>query len=132
MPKKRLKKKSSAKIKKTIKTHERQRLENLEELISLNLGSLLVLSEEGDPTQIALAYQQAKNEFLKLGPEMHRIAREIGGDLFWIVADFLESIDVVLHKQGMLDEDKITHCLSTTERLKAELKQNTFEAGGLG
>lgn len=110
------------KNKKIIKTHELQLLENLERLISTNVDSFLVLSEEGDPTQIALAHQNAKNEFMRFGPQMHRIAEQVGGDLPVFVDDFLESINSVLHGQGMLDEDQISHCLKTTARLKAELR----------
>jgi hypothetical protein len=107
------------------KSHEMELLKKYERQISLYVDSYLVLSEEGDPTQIALARQKAKNEFLKYGPEIHRIAAEIGGDLSIFVADFLESIDTVLHGQGMLDEDLISHCLDSTARLKAELKSHT-------
>lgn len=121
--KKYLKKPTYQKTKKYPLPYERQLLVCLEQEISLNVDSFFVLSEEGDPTQIALAYQKAKNEFMKLGPEMHRIALKLGGDLPYVVADFLESIDIVLHGQGMLDEEKIIHCLDTTARLKAELKK---------
>lgn len=108
--------------KKWTKTHEHQLLENLEQRISMNVDNFLVLSEEGDPTQIALAHQKAKNEFMKFGPQMHRIAEQMGGDLSVFVDDFLESIHSVLQGQGMLDDDQISHCLKTTARLKAELR----------
>ena len=99
-----------------------QLFERIEQSVSLSLDNFLVLSEEGDPTQIAFALQKAKNEFLKFGPEMHRIAVKMGGDLPTLTADFLESIDVVLHGQGMLSEDLITHCLDSKARLRTELK----------
>jgi hypothetical protein len=104
------------------KTHDRQVLENLEQRISLNIDSFFVLSEEGDPAQIALAHQRAKNELMKLGPQMYQIAKKIGGDLQLSVNDFLESVHTVLYGQGMLNEDLISHCLTTAARLKAELK----------
>ena len=101
---------------------EKQMLFDLEKRISLNVGNYLVLSEEGDPTQIALAHQKAKSEFMKFGPEMSRLARDMGGEVLIVVADFLESIDIVLHCNGMLDEDKISKCFYTTQKLEAELK----------
>ncbi len=109
-------------LKSRIKNPERELLENIEQQLSLSVDSFLILSEEGDPTQIALAFQKAKNDLVKFGPELLRIAVRIGGDLPTVVADFLESVDIVLHGQGMLDEDLITHCLDSTARLKAELK----------
>jgi hypothetical protein len=120
--KKHIRKITQVKNTKIAKSHEMELLQSIEQRISMNVDSFLVLSEEGDPTQIALAFQNAKNEFMKLGPEMHRIAIIIGGDLPIFVDDFLESIDIILHGQGMLDEDLISHCLDTSARLKAELK----------
>jgi predicted methyltransferase len=116
------KKISQQKTKKVENVLEKQMLIDLEKRISLNVGSYLVLTEEGDPTQIALAHQKAKSEFLKFAPEMSRLALHLGGEISYVVADFLDSVDVVLHND-LLDEDKIARCFHTTQRLQAELKQ---------
>lgn len=102
---------------------EMKQIAKLEQQITLQVNNYLVLSELGNPTQIALAYKSAQNEFLNLGPEMHRISVKIGGELPNYVADFLESIDTVLHNEGLLDEEIITQCLNTSAKLKAELKR---------
>ena len=115
------KKISKSKIKKIEHVLEKQMLTDLEKRISLNVGSYLVLTEEGNPTQIALAHQKAKSEFLKFAPEMSRLALHLGGEISVVVADYLDSIDIVLHNE-MLDEDKISRCFHTTQRLQAELK----------
>ena len=120
--KKHIKKTELVKNRMVIKSHEMELLQKIQQRISLSVDSFLVLSEEGDPTQIAFAFQRAKNEFLKYGPEMLRLSSRIGGDLPAVVVDFLESIDTVLHGKGMLDEELISHCLDSTARLKAELK----------
>lgn len=122
--KKNIKKIQTVKNKKVIKSHEMEMLEKIEQRISLNVDSFLILSEEGEPTQVALAFQKAKKEFSECGPEMNRLAQKLGGDLPIIVAEFLESIETVLHGQGMLDEDLITHCLDNLARLKTEIYQN--------
>ena len=116
------KKTTQQKTKKIQNALEKQMLIDLEKRISLHVGSFLVLTEEGDPTQIALAHQKAKSEFLKISPEMSRLALHLGGEISAVVADYLDSIDVVLHNE-MLDEDKISRCFHTTQRLQAELKQ---------
>src|SRR6185369_8114362 len=72
------KKISQQKTKKIANALEKQMLTDLEKRISLHLGSFLVLTEEGDPTQIALAHQKAKSEFLKFAPEMSRLALHLG------------------------------------------------------
>lgn len=110
------------KVKKVENILEKQMLVDLEKRISLNVGQFLVLTEEGDPTQIALAHQKAKSDFLKFAPEMSRIALHLGGDISHVVADFLDSVDVVLHSSELLDEEKVSRCFHTTARLQAELK----------
>ncbi len=110
------------KAKKIENALEKQMLVDLEKRISLNVGQYLVLTEEGDPTQIALAHQRAKSEFLKFAPEMSRIALQLGNEISYVVADFLDSVDVVLHND-FLDEEKVSRCFHTTQRLQSELKQ---------
>ncbi len=115
-------KKVSQQTKKVENVLEKQMLVDLEKRISLNVGQFLVLTEEGDPTQIALAHQKAKSDFLKFAPEMSRIALHLGGEISYVVADFLDSVDVVLHCREMLDDDKVARCFHSTQRLQAELK----------
>ncbi|HUD01236.1 MAG TPA: hypothetical protein VMR37_02840 [Rhabdochlamydiaceae bacterium] len=110
------------KTKKIENVLEKQMIVDLEKRISLHVGQYLVLTEEGEPTQIALAHQKAKSEFLKFAPEMSRLALHLGGEISYVVADFLDSVDIVLHNE-LLDEDKISRCFHTTQRLQAELKQ---------
>ncbi|HEY5235236.1 MAG TPA: hypothetical protein VIJ14_03565, partial [Rhabdochlamydiaceae bacterium] len=69
------------KAKKIENALEKQMLVDLEKRISLNVGQFLVLTEEGELTQIALAHQRAKSEFLKFAPEMSRIALHLGGEI---------------------------------------------------
>ena len=106
------------------KSLEVQLIENIEQRISLHVNNFLVLSEEGNPAQIAFAYQTAKNEFLKFAPEMIRLAAKVEGDLPTFVNDFIESIDTILHGKGMLSEDLISRCYDTSARLKAEIKRS--------
>ncbi len=116
------KKTSHHRIKKIENSLEKQMLSDLEKQISLFVGNYLVLSEEGNPTQIALAHQKASTEFLKFGPEMERLARDMGGEVLAATADFLSSIDIILHCNGMLDEEKISQCFHSTQKLAAHLK----------
>ncbi|HEX2579303.1 MAG TPA: hypothetical protein VHK67_02745 [Rhabdochlamydiaceae bacterium] len=115
------KKISHNKTKKRENALEKQMLIDLERQISLHVGQFLVLTEEGDLTQIALAHQKAKSEFLKHSAEMSRLALQLGGEISYVVADFLSSVDEVLHNP-MLDEEKISRCFQTAQRLQAELK----------
>jgi hypothetical protein len=116
------KKTSQQKTKKVENILEKQMLVDLEKRISLNVGQFLVLTEEGEPTQIALAHQKAKSDFLKFAPEMSKIALHLGGEISQVVADFLDSVDVVLHCSDMLDDEKVARCFHNTQRLQTELK----------
>jgi len=116
------KKISQPKMKRIENALEKQMLIDLEKRISLNVGQFLVLTEEGEPTQIALAHQKAKSEFNKFAPEMSRLALHLGGNISHVVADFLDSVDVVLHSSEFLDDEKVSRCFHTTARLQAELK----------
>lgn len=101
----------------------KQMLNDLKQRISLNVGNFLVLSEEGDPGQIALAHQKAKSEFLKFGPEMHKIAVHLEGNLVQFVDEYLESVDSILHTtSGFLDDDLISQCFHVTRKLESELR----------
>lgn len=103
---------------------EKQMLSDLEKRINLNLGNYLVLTEEGDPTQIALAQQKAKSEFHKFGPEMHRIAQKVGGRIPDVVSTYLESVDSVLHCScGWIDDEVISQCFHCAEDLESELNR---------
>ncbi len=98
-------------------------LSDLERRISLNVGHYLVLSEEGNPTQIAFAQYQAQSEYNKFGPEMHKIAAHIGGDLPECVQDFLDSVNSILYiSSDWMGEELISNCLDSTQRLITELK----------
>lgn len=104
------------------KNLELELLEKLQLQMSLSVDSFLILSEEGSPTQIALAHQKARSDFSQFGPKMSRIAERVGGELPSVVEEFLASIEIILHEKGALDEDLITHCLNSAAKLKAELK----------
>ena len=104
------------------KSHDHEQIKMLEQRISIELNNFLVLSEEGDPTQIAFALCKAKREFVTLAPEMHRISEKIGGDLPYYVADYIESVDSILHSHELIDEETINSCLSHRAKLKEELR----------
>lgn len=105
------------------KTLLKQQLSDFEHQLSMDVGALLVLVSEGSQQQAAIANQKAKSNFLKFGPEMHRIAQELGGTLLEATEAYLDSIDAIVHSpKGFLDEAKITHCYKTTQKLQKELR----------
>lgn len=98
---------------------QKQALSDLERRISMRVGNFLVLIEEGTPTQITQAKQQALSELLKIGPDMLKVAESMGGKFPLFVHDFLDSIDHILHSAaGFIDEAKISRCFSCTQKLE--------------
>ncbi len=106
--------------KKTVK----QELADLEHRISLEFGRFLVLMDEGSPADAALAKQTAKSGLLKYGPDMQRLANQLGGKIPEYVQEFLESLDVILHTQTMtIDPAKITACFKKARDLEHAIKK---------
>jgi hypothetical protein len=100
----------------------KQALHDLKHKISSDVGSLIVLYEEGNPTQITEAQQKAKSDFLKHASEMQKIAQKMGDRFLRAVRDYLDSVDMIVHSSSnWLDEAKINHCYTMTEKLEKEL-----------
>ncbi len=100
----------------------KQSLHDLKHKISANVGSLIVLFEEGNPNQITSAQQKAKSNFLKHASEMQKIAQKMGDRYTRAVRDYLESVDRVVHSNAeWLDEAKINNCYTMTEKLEKEI-----------
>jgi hypothetical protein len=104
----------------------KQQLIDLEHKISADIGSFLVLLEQGNAEQVTSASQKARSDFLKLGPDMKKLATQMGGAFPKHVSDFLDSIDNILHTGvNWLDEGKIKDCYCATQRLEEALKTRT-------
>lgn len=100
----------------------KQALNDLKHKISADVGALIVLYEEGNQKQITEAQQKAKSDFLKHSAEMRKLAQKMGDRFVRAVRDYLDSIDVIVHSPSVwLDEAKIRHCYSMTEKLEKEL-----------
>jgi hypothetical protein len=101
----------------------KQALHDLKHLISSDIGSLIVLYEEGNPIQITQAQQRAKSDFLKHAAEMQKIAKKMGERFSKAVSEYLDSVDMIVHSDSnWLDEAKINYCYTMTEKLEKELK----------
>jgi hypothetical protein len=97
----------------------KQSISDLEHRITMQLGSFLILIEEGTPTQISNAKQRAISDLIKIGPDMEKLAQEMGGKLPVFVHEFLDSVDNILHSPaGFVDEAKIARCFSSTQMLE--------------
>lgn len=100
----------------------KQSLHDLKHRISSDVGSLIVLYEQGDTTLIPSAQQKAKGEFLKHATEMQQIAQKLGDRFVRAVRDYLDSVDVIVHASSpWVDEAKIRNCFAMGEKLDKEI-----------
>jgi hypothetical protein len=104
---------------------EKQKLSDLEHLISMDAGTFLVLIEEGTSQQIALSKQKAKTTLLKYAPEMYKLAQELGGLYPKTVEDFLNSVDEIVYSAtAWIDSAKIKECYKATQKLEKALHKH--------
>lgn len=107
----------------------KQRLSDLETMIQSDVGQLLSSAKEGSNPNISAISQKTKTDFLKFGPDMQKIADELGGAFPKKVSVFLSSIDKVLHSQKedsatfhfLVDDAKIKSCFKATQSLEQAL-----------
>ena len=107
----------------------KQRLSDLENMIQSNVGQLLSRAKEGSNPHIQSISQKTKGVLLKFGPDMQKIAYELGGAFPKKVSAFLASIDKVLHNQKedsatfhfLVDDTEIQSCFKATQSLEQAL-----------
>jgi hypothetical protein len=119
LDRRRMKKYHPRRSRQTVKL-QKQQLEDLEHMLSMDLGSFLVLKEEGNREQAEIAMQKAKNSLMKFGPDMRKLGEHMGGVYPGIVANFLDSMDSLLHSP-IVDEAKVAACYHAAQKLEKKL-----------
>ncbi|MBM3207010.1 MAG: hypothetical protein FJZ57_00155 [Chlamydiae bacterium] len=101
----------------------KQQMADLEHRLSSDIGSFLVLLEQGNPEQIRLASIKARSDYAKISSEMQKLANELSGNFPEYVHNFLSSIDNILHTGvNWIDDAKMNDCYKATQQLEAALK----------
>jgi hypothetical protein len=101
---------------------DKQALHDLKHKISSDIGALILFIEENNTAQIPQAQQKAKNDFLKHTTEMQKIAQKMGDRFVRVVRDYLDSVDMIVHSNtAWMDDVKIRHCYTMTEKLEKEI-----------
>ena len=101
---------------------QKQQLRDWQCKLSADVGGFIVLIEEGKKEQVEQARIKTKSDFLKFGPEMQKLASGMGEKFARAVREYLDSIDSIIHSEpGWIDEAKIKHCYTVTEKLEKEI-----------
>lgn len=108
----------------------KQRLSDLENIIRSDTLELTRLVKEGNAPNIETISQRTRQNLSKVGPEMKKIADEIGGAFPKKVSVFLASVDTMLHLQKentssnihfWIDDAKLQSCYKATQSLEQAL-----------
>lgn len=103
----------------TLLKRQKQQLLDLQRQITQDIGSLIVLIEEGNQEQIIAAKNKAKSDFLKHGPELRQVAQELGGRFPKKAEEFLKSVDDIVHSAlNAIDESVVKEYFDSNIRLE--------------
>lgn len=110
----------------------KKELADLGDLVKNHLGELLTHLEKGSPDKVEVFSQKTEESLTLLGPDMEKLAQEIGAPFPKAVHAFLDSVDKVLFAQKnstpspfylWVDENKIKTCHKATARLEKVLRK---------
>jgi len=102
---------------------QKQQLCDWQHMLSSDIGSIIVLIEEGKKEQVEQARLKAKSDFIKFGPEMQKLASAMGEKFAKAVREYLDSLDSIIHSTpSWMDDEKIKHCYTVTEKLEKEIR----------
>lgn len=107
----------------------KQKLMDLEHRIKAGMGEFLVHIQEGATEEALKVSQKTRNDLLKFGPDMEKVAEQIGGRLPKFVHEFLHTVDTITHTPHSssdslslwVDDAKIKSCYTATQKLENAL-----------
>ena len=102
---------------------KKQQLGDFEHLLNLDLGSMLVLNEEGTKKQLEQAKEKLGSDLKKHGDEMKKLAKEMGEDYTDTVDEFIKSADTILSFIDNIDPSQLKDHHKITEFLEKMLKE---------
>jgi len=107
---------------------KKQQLGDFEHFLNLDLGSLLVLNEEGTKKQIEKAREKLNSDLKKHGEEMKKLATEMGEDYSETVDDFIKSAGEILSYIENIDPSQVKDHHKISEFLEKMLKDKIKRA----
>ncbi len=96
----------------------------------MDLGSFLVLNEEGKENQVKEARAKLRSHLLKYGDEMRKEAEKMGGDTAELVQKFIESIESILDHMPAIDPAQLSDHHKLSLFLETLVKQKMKKSSG--
>lgn len=103
-----MKERSNEKNKHSDEELRKQKIQDLERLFNMDLGSFLVLNEEGKDNQIKEARDKLRSHLHKYSDEMVKEAEKLGGDTPELVKKFVHSIEQILDHMPQIDPAQLS------------------------
>lgn len=85
-------KKYTPRKKRASKDIQKQQLKDFEHLLSMDLGSLLVLLEEGTKKQAEQARAKMGSDLRKYGSDLEEVGRALGEDFPTVIRDYIKNM----------------------------------------
>src|SRR3990167_3204544 len=75
---------------------QKRQLQDFEHMLDMDLGSFLILSEEGTVKQIATARAKMRSDLLKYGSDMEAIGRDLGEGFPEYIRNYLKTMTLII------------------------------------
>ncbi len=82
------------------KAIQKRQLKDFEHLLDMDLGSFLILVEEGTPKQIQQARAKIRSNLLRYGSDMEAIGRDLGEGFPEYIRNYLKIMNDVVQNSG--------------------------------
>jgi hypothetical protein len=79
---------------------QKRQLQDFEHLLDMDLGTFLVLFEEGTPKQIQQARSKMRSDLLKYGSDMEAIGRDLGEGFPEYIRNYLKTMNHIIQNSA--------------------------------
>lgn len=79
---------------------QKRQLQDFEHMLNMDLGSFLILSEEGTVKQIAAARAKMRSDLLKYGSDMEAIGRDLGEGFPEYIRNYLKTMSLIVQNSS--------------------------------
>lgn len=89
------------------KLMQKRQLQDFEHLLDMNVGTFLILAEEGTLKQVENARAKMRSNLLKYGSEMEAIGRDLGEGFPEYIRNYLKTMNQIVQNSGTTVDPEI-------------------------
>lgn len=99
-----------------------QQIKDFERLLNMDLGSYLILNEEGKENQIKEAREKLRSHLHKYGEEMEKLTKDMDPQTAELVKNFTKSLETILDHMPNIDPKDLNMHHNFTTYLETLIK----------